>query len=239
MSAAFPEAFAAVLMPNHLHLLLPTAAPRATARLVRLLAFATKRSAHQSLWEPSPSARPIPNAQQVLGNIRYIHLNPCRARLVADPLSWPWSTHRDVVGARYEPWTKAHVMAAAVHRPRNGFACWFHAHVSNDSTVRIGGTPSPLAAPVRQIATTPLAHIVAAGRSATMYQDAQQARRAIVRLAKSERWPLSSLVGTTGVSLRTLQRVAANESVADSNVNPNDPALLCLGDARLRHLTSE
>lgn len=36
--------------------------------------------------------------------VRYIHLNPVRARLVADPAEYPWSSHRTYVGARTETW---------------------------------------------------------------------------------------------------------------------------------------
>lgn len=32
-----------------------------------------------------------------------MHPNPCRARLVADPLAWPFSTHRDAVGLAVDP----------------------------------------------------------------------------------------------------------------------------------------
>jgi hypothetical protein len=36
--------------------------------------------------------------------VRYIHLNPLEARLVADPAEYPWSSHRAYLGAPHEPW---------------------------------------------------------------------------------------------------------------------------------------
>lgn len=34
---------------------------------------------------------------------RYVHLNPCRARMVARPEDYPWSSYRDFVGLRSAP----------------------------------------------------------------------------------------------------------------------------------------
>src|SRR6187200_2562137 len=36
--------------------------------------------------------------------IRYIHLNPVRARLVSSPAEYPWTSHHAYVGRRIEPW---------------------------------------------------------------------------------------------------------------------------------------
>jgi len=36
--------------------------------------------------------------------IRYIHLNPVRARLVNTPTEYPWSSHHAFVGSRADPW---------------------------------------------------------------------------------------------------------------------------------------
>lgn len=36
--------------------------------------------------------------------LRYLHLNPVRAGLCADPADYPWSSHRDYLGLRRTPW---------------------------------------------------------------------------------------------------------------------------------------
>jgi len=36
--------------------------------------------------------------------LRYIHLNPVKARLVDDPTSYPWSSHRAFIGKETIPW---------------------------------------------------------------------------------------------------------------------------------------
>ena len=42
--------------------------------------------------------------QYLLQLIRYIHLNPVRAGLVKDPVSYPWSSHRAYLGREELPW---------------------------------------------------------------------------------------------------------------------------------------
>ena len=41
---------------------------------------------------------------------------------VSDPLSWPWTTHRDMLGAVVEPWVTADALAEALGAPRRGHA---------------------------------------------------------------------------------------------------------------------
>lgn len=81
----------------------------------------------------APAAgEPLVDGQKLHRTRRYVHLNPCRARLVTDPLAWPWSTHRDAVGLSLDP---------AVERqaqPRR-----FHAYVSSDPHVAVEGTELP------------------------------------------------------------------------------------------------
>ena len=36
--------------------------------------------------------------------VRYIHLNPVRARLVSTPAEYPWTSHHAYLGQRVEPW---------------------------------------------------------------------------------------------------------------------------------------
>lgn len=36
--------------------------------------------------------------------LKYLHLNPVRAGLCADPVDYPWSSHREYLGLRHTPW---------------------------------------------------------------------------------------------------------------------------------------
>jgi putative transposase len=130
-----PDLVAACLMPDHLHLL----APRdIRAPLARALGGYTRwRNSREGLsggrMERLPLPTPVVGTQKVRRNIRYIHLNPCRGRLVADPLAWPFSTHRDALG-----------LAARPLRRVDPDPVRFHRYVSSDPTVGVAGTDLPL-----------------------------------------------------------------------------------------------
>ena len=133
--AAFPEMIACCVMPDHLHLLLPHA--EGQRRLGGVMSgYARYRNLRRAtpgvtVWEEAPRPeRVTPDKED--RNIRYVHLNPCRKHLVADPLSWPLSTHRDFVG-----------LSAAPGRMKVANAERFHAYVSGDPTVDPAGTPLP------------------------------------------------------------------------------------------------
>lgn len=51
-------------------------------------------------------ARPCQNDEDLVATIRYIHLNPVRARLVHSPERYPWSTHGVYLGACRVPWVQ-------------------------------------------------------------------------------------------------------------------------------------
>ena len=134
VTAATPGLTAMCLMPNHVHLL--------HARDVKLelgqamSAFTRWRNAHRgergSLLERSPEPEWIAGEQKIRRQIRYIHLNPCRARLVDDPVAWPFSTHLDALG-----------LAIPGVRPKVSDPYAFHRYVSADGTVEVAGTDLP------------------------------------------------------------------------------------------------
>jgi hypothetical protein len=125
---------ALVLMPNHIHLQHPEDVRLALGAAAS--GYARWRNARRgergAVWEPLPSAEALEGEQKVRRSERYIHLNPCRARLVMDPLSWPFSTHRDAVDAAIEP----------VRRPAPD--TWaYHSYVSSDPCVAVQGSLLP------------------------------------------------------------------------------------------------
>lgn len=125
---------AACLMPDHVHVVL--AHGEATALSGVRSGYSRWRNRRRgdagSAWQVPPPPESLPDALHRERTVRYVHLNPCRAGIVKDPLEWPWSTHRDAVGLARAP---------AVPPRRDPAA--FHAHVSGDPSVAVTGTPLP------------------------------------------------------------------------------------------------
>jgi hypothetical protein len=229
LRAAYPRALATCLMPSHLHLIDDVVDPSvAVARLARLLAGITRLVGLRRLWLPIPEPAAILNGRHLARGVRYVHLNPCRDALAADPLRWAWSTHRGAIGAELDPWVSADRLATALGRPRGGFEPWLHAYVSGDTSVNPAGTKFPRSALPTAVARLPLAEVVTAALAATPWSRGGDRRRAIVQLARSQGWPAAS-IAALGMSPRQIRRLS-------TPVVPEalSAALLCLGDARLR-----
>jgi hypothetical protein len=148
LRARFRHALACVLMPDHLHLLVEYASAEELLRLMRveLSAFA-RRIGEGSLWQKIGLPSLVPNLLHLKRQARYIHLNPCRAKLVADPLQWEWSTHREAVGAAFSTWLDRETLERATGFGPRDFAIRFHQYVSSDPDVRVDGTPLPTRQP--------------------------------------------------------------------------------------------
>jgi len=102
--AAGVEVWAWVLMPNHVHLIL---APSDADGLRRALAPVHRRYAGQvharlkrtgHFWQGRFGAVVMDEAH-LAAALRYVALNPVRARLVERPQNWPWSSlHAHLTG---------------------------------------------------------------------------------------------------------------------------------------------
>jgi hypothetical protein len=99
LRAALPEALSCVLMPDHVHLVLP---PGGGERLRRVLLGFTVRFGVRFDLQPAEPANTVAIAGRM---IRYGFFNAPRKGFVEDPWAWPWSTLRDLGGAVVEPWT--------------------------------------------------------------------------------------------------------------------------------------
>ena len=111
LRAAFPNAKAMCLMGNHLHLQHPenVRLKLASVMAAHARSLSGRYAPPGQFMEPGPAPSFAGKARRARRETRYIHLNPCRAGLVCDPLSWPWSTYRDAVGlgtgqAVTDPW---------------------------------------------------------------------------------------------------------------------------------------
>jgi len=101
--------FAYCWMPNHVHLAVQIAdAP--LGDLMRIVASRYARQLQQAvpttghLFERRYRARLVDADRYLLALVRYIHLNPVRARMVADPRDYPWSSHRAYLGGTCPSW---------------------------------------------------------------------------------------------------------------------------------------
>lgn len=96
-------------MTNHMHLALQVAdAP--LGPIVRRIAGVYARRIQQRLpttghlFERRYRSVLVDADTHLLRLVRYIHLNPLRAGLVADPADYPWSGHRAYLGLAAVPW---------------------------------------------------------------------------------------------------------------------------------------
>ncbi len=241
MRRAFPFAIAALLMPNHPHLVTASEDPEADrCRLARLLGQLGRRFGVRGQVSEVPDPDPIREGIVLARQVRYVALNPCRSRLVRCPLAWRWSTHRDVVGASVDPWVTAPRLAAALGRPLRDFPQRFHGYVSGDPDARVEGTAFPIAAPSTMLARDPLETIADAACAALRVPTTEirrhgDARALFVALALDQGWRSTvQLANVCACSPHTIRRRA--KDVDDAALLA---ARLCLGDARLRGAAKE
>ncbi len=233
---AFPSAIAATLMPDHPHVLVRTAEPEdARLRVARVFGQMGRRFGLEWPVTQSVSFSVIGSGLELERHVRYIALNPCRAELVRCPLAFPWTTHRDVVGAIVDPWVTADRLAATLRRPASGFAERHHAYVSGDPDASVEGTPMPAPAPTTAMAIHPLRRIAEAASTAlrrplTEIRQRGPVRALFVALAVDQGWSdlgrLAELCECTRAAIRELSRKPDAGALRASR--------LCLGDARFR-----
>jgi hypothetical protein len=228
----FPQALVTCLMPTHVHLLGDEPdADEGRLRLARVLAHLTARMGRKHLFQPVPPPAPVLDRKHLARQMRYVHLNPCRDGLVSDPMCWPWSTHRALVGAEIDPWLDIKRLASALRRPERGFAEWAHQYISGDPSVNVCGSPLPRACPPRELPVHPLETIRRAALAATPWSEPRTRRRLIVELAYHQGWTdVELLARAAGTSTRSVRRFLAE--LGDRA--PSRAALVCLGDPRLQ-----
>lgn len=97
------------LMTNHVHLAVQVANVP-LSKIVQNLAFRYARwincRYHRvgHLFQGRYNARLVDADSYLLQLVRYIHMNPVKANLVADPASYPWSSHRAYLGNDQLAW---------------------------------------------------------------------------------------------------------------------------------------
>lgn len=94
------------LMPNHYHFLLRQDGDQAAGNVPQSVfnsyskAYNLKYGHSGTLFEGRFRAKPIQAKGHLLHLCRYIHGNPVKDGLVADPADWPWSNYLEWIGER-------------------------------------------------------------------------------------------------------------------------------------------
>lgn len=95
--------YAYVLMPNHFHLLMQVA-EKPLSKVMQSLLYRYTRYYNQRyrqvghLFQGRYKAIVCDKESYLLELVRYLHLNPVRARMVREPRGYPWSSHRVYLG---------------------------------------------------------------------------------------------------------------------------------------------
>jgi putative transposase len=93
--------FAYCLMPNHFHLLIRVESSNFVQSSLTPLLISYSKAINQEQHRVGPlfqgrfQANLIGNGEYLLECVKYIHLNPVRANLVASPVDWVYSSYRD------------------------------------------------------------------------------------------------------------------------------------------------
>lgn len=103
------QIYAFCLMDNHLHLAVQVSEvplskimQNVSFRYTRWINKRQSRIGH--LFQGRYKAILVDAESYLLELVRYIHLNPVRANLVADPIEYRWSGHRAYLGEQALPW---------------------------------------------------------------------------------------------------------------------------------------
>lgn len=225
-----PHALAACVLPDHIHIVVlgPESAARAAAN--RVVRSFSARMRVADVWD-EPGVKPILNTKHLRRALRYSALNPVRARLIADPLAWPWSTHRGAIGAEAIPWVSAREMCTAIGVSTADPARWWHDRVGVDADSGLLRSPFPAPPASTRVARIPLERIVCAARSATLWEPEMQRRATCVELALEQGWRDTRVLSEAlGVAGSTIDRYKSRSGAREDAMRA---ARLCLGDERL------
>ena len=102
--------YAFCLMTNHVHLLLSPGEPASLGKLMKRLGGRQTRQHNRlegrtgTLWEGRYKSSLVARDEYLLACCRYIELNPVRARIVAEPQDYAWSSCRYRLGTDGAGW---------------------------------------------------------------------------------------------------------------------------------------
>ncbi|MGH8177337.1 MAG: REP-associated tyrosine transposase [Steroidobacter sp.] len=110
-------------MTNHVHILIQVGdAPlgrlmlRVAGRYARSVQSKLRTTGH--LFEKRYHPVLVDADEYLLALVRYIHLNPVRARMIQHPTDYPWSSHRTYIGAVTKSWVTTDFALGMFHTER-------------------------------------------------------------------------------------------------------------------------
>ena len=109
-----------VLMTNHVHLLVTPSRKGALSRMMQAIGrryvgrFNARYGRTGTLWEGRYKAALVDSERYVLACYRYIELNPVRARMVAEPIEYRWSSHACNAHGEHHPLITPHASYLAL-----------------------------------------------------------------------------------------------------------------------------
>jgi REP element-mobilizing transposase RayT len=125
------------LMGNHYHLVIQTGTTPLWRSMLCVQAavargFNRRRRFLGRLWQSRYRARVIDSTEYLRQVVSYVHLNPVAAGVVDDPVEYPNSDHREIVGYRPpRPVDLSSVLAGfegpSVTEPRESYGAWVRA----------------------------------------------------------------------------------------------------------------
>ena len=114
----FPEAYAAVLLPDSGHLLVPESCTEVAQYRLQI----ALRSAFPGvIWKSPLPPLPRIGSARTLSSLRQILHQPVRQGLCEDPCSWTWSSSLDLIGAIHCPWMTPESIARRLGPRREKF----------------------------------------------------------------------------------------------------------------------
>ena len=137
------ELHAYCYMTNHVHALLQVS-DTPLSRIMLLIAGRYARAVQARLqttghlFEKRYHALLVDADEYLLTLLRYIHLNPVRAKLAASPDQYPWSSHHAYLGRSHEPWVTTTFALRMFDADRRRAIAAYAAFLS------VAPTPSPL-----------------------------------------------------------------------------------------------
>ena len=200
LRARFPDALFCVFMSNHVHLGLPL--PE-RAGLSAVLAQARGWD-----FEPVPAPKAVSGAK-AFSEARYAWVNPCRARLCAQPTEWLFSTLRDSLGAVTDPWVSPERARAVFGSPPAALL----RRVGGDFPASPLALPTSPPWPARPLADVVRASLIATRSSMPDLRRRSLARRVFLQLARDQGWTgattLARVVGCCRQSVHRTWRAPA------------------------------
>jgi hypothetical protein len=196
---------AVAVMPDHVHLVIRELDPGVWVEFMRGFACWRNHSRGEPgrrVWLPTARPEELASAKHLQRTLRYVALNPCREHLVADPLAWPFDSHRDAVGLAVPG-----VVSAERDPVRH------HAYVSGDPSVRVEGTDLPSGLRSMRAATVEQVREAVSALTRTLADD-------LARRGPARTLLIQGLVACTGLSARA---VAKEVGVSHSAVLDTPP----------------